>query len=87
MEWFETACIFILVKEDAFHDADLMDSESNFDFSSDLGVSIYFISIYLPYLSVFCLHLHLERVKTKIYEILPLTLIVSQWKNLVNLHF
>ena len=29
-----------------------------------------FLGIYLPYLSV---HLHLERVKTKIYEILPLT--------------
>ena len=35
MEWIETTCIFILVKEDAFHDADVMDNESNFDFSSD----------------------------------------------------
>ena len=43
MEWFETACIFILVEEDAFHDADLMDNESNFNFSSDLSVSIYSI--------------------------------------------
>ena len=43
MEWFKTACIFILVEEDAFHDADLMDSESNFNFSSDLGISIYSI--------------------------------------------
>ena len=43
MEWIETACIFILVEEDAFHNADLMDNESNFDFSSDLGVSIHFI--------------------------------------------
>ena len=41
MEWFETACIFILVEEDAFHDADLMDNVNNFDFSRDLGVSIY----------------------------------------------
>ena len=43
MEWIETACIFILVKENAFHDADLMDNKSNFDFSSNLGVSIYSI--------------------------------------------
>ena len=41
MEWFETACIFILVEEDTFHKASLMDNESNFDFSSDLGISIY----------------------------------------------
>ena len=50
MEWFETPCIFILVEEDAFHDADLMDSESNFNFSSDLGVSIYFIHYLLTIL-------------------------------------
>ena len=47
MEWFETDYIFILVKEDAFHDADLMDNESNFDFSSDLGISIYSIQYLL----------------------------------------
>ena len=41
MEWFETVCIFILVEEDAFHNADLMDNESNFNFSSDLGISSY----------------------------------------------
>ena len=69
MKWFETTCIFILVEEGAFYDADLMDNESNFDFSGNLGV---LISIYLPYLSVFCLHLHLDRLKVKIYEILPL---------------
>ena len=50
MEWFETACIFILVEEDAFHDADLMDNESNFDFSSDLGISIYSIQYLLTIL-------------------------------------
>ena len=50
MEWFETDYIFILVKEDAFHNADLMDSESNFDFSSDLGVSIYSIQYLLTIL-------------------------------------
>ena len=50
MEWFETACIFILVEEDAFHEADLMDSESNFNFSSDLGVSIYSIHYLLTIL-------------------------------------
>ena len=50
MEWFETACIFILVKEDAFHDADLVDSESNFNFSSDLGISIYSIHYLLTIL-------------------------------------
>ena len=50
MEWFETACIFILVEEDAFHDADLMDSESNFNFSSDLGVSFYSIHYLLTIL-------------------------------------
>ena len=50
MEWFETPCIFILVEEDAFHDADLMDSESNFNFSSDLGVSIYSIHYLLTIL-------------------------------------
>ena len=50
MKWFETACIFILVKEDAFHNADLMDNESNFDFSSDLGVSIYSIQYLLTIL-------------------------------------
>ena len=50
MEWFETDYIFILVKEDAFHDADLMDNESNFDFSSDLGVSIYSIQYLLTIL-------------------------------------
>ena len=50
MELFETACIFILVEEDAFHDADLMDNESNFDFSSDLGVSIYSIQYLLTIL-------------------------------------
>ena len=50
MEWFETACIFILVEEDAFHDADLMDNESNFDFSSDSGVSIYSIQYLLTML-------------------------------------
>ena len=47
MEWFETACIFILVEEDAFQDADLMDNESNFDFSSYLGVSVYSIQYLL----------------------------------------
>ena len=47
MEWFETACIFILVEEDAFHDADLMDNESNFNFSSDLSISIYCIQYLL----------------------------------------
>ena len=73
MGWFETDSIFILVKEDGFHNADLLDNESNFDFSSDLGISIYSIQyIYLPTLSIFCLHLHLERLKMKIYEILPL---------------
>ena len=41
MEWFQTTCIFILVEEDAFHDADLMNNESNFNFSRDLGVLIY----------------------------------------------
>ena len=50
MEWFETDFIFILVKEDAFHDADLMDNESNFDFSSDLGISIYSIQYLLTIL-------------------------------------
>ena len=50
MEWFETACIFILVEEDAFHNADLMDNESNFDFSSDLGISIYSIQYLLTIL-------------------------------------
>ena len=50
MEWFETASIFILVEEDAFHDANLMDSESNFNFSSDLGVSIYSIHYLLTIL-------------------------------------
>ena len=45
MEWFETTCIFILVEEDAFHNANLMGNESNFDFSSDLGVSIISFSI------------------------------------------
>ena len=50
MKWFETACIFILVEGDAFHDADLMDNESNFDFSSDLGVSIYSIQYLLTIL-------------------------------------
>ena len=50
MEWFETDCIFILVKEDAFHDADLMDNESNFDFSSNLGISIYSIQYLLTIL-------------------------------------
>ena len=69
MEWFESACIFILVKEDAFYNADLMENESNFNFPSNLGV---LISIYLPYLFIFCLRLHLERLKVKIYEILPL---------------
>ena len=47
MEWFETVCIFIVVEEDAFHDADLMDNESNFDFSCDSGVSIYSIQYLL----------------------------------------
>ena len=50
MEWFDTACIFILVEKDAFHDADLMDNESNFNFSSDLGVSIYSIQYLLTIL-------------------------------------
>ena len=50
MEWFETTCIFILVKEDAFHNADLIDIESNFDFSSDLGISIYSIQYLLTIL-------------------------------------
>ena len=50
MEWFETACIFILVEEDAFHNADLMGSESNFNFSSNLGVSIYSIQYLLTIL-------------------------------------
>ena len=50
MEWFETTCIFIVVKEDAFHDADLMDNESNFDFSSDLGISMYSIQYLLTIL-------------------------------------
>ena len=50
MEWFETPCIFIIVKEDAFHDADLMDNESNFDISSDLGISIYSIQYLLTIL-------------------------------------
>ena len=72
MELFETTCIFILVKEDAFHDADLMDNESNFKFSSDLGVSIYSIQYLLTILSIFCLYLHFERLKMKIYEILSL---------------
>ena len=47
MEWFETDYIFIPVEEDAFYDADLMDNERNFDFSSDLGVSIYSIQYFL----------------------------------------
>ena len=47
MEWIETACIFILVEKDAFYNADLMDNESNFDFSSDLGVSIHSIQYFL----------------------------------------
>ena len=47
MEWFETACILIPVEKDAFHDADLMESESNFNFSSDLGISIYSIQYLL----------------------------------------
>ena len=47
MEWFETTWIFILVKEDTFHDADLMDNESNFDFSS---ISIYSIQYLLTIL-------------------------------------
>ena len=47
MEWFETACIFILDEKDAFHNADLMDSESNFNFSSNLGISIYSIQYLL----------------------------------------
>ena len=50
MKWFETACIFILVKEDAFHDANLMGNESNSNFSSDLGVSIYSIQYLLTIL-------------------------------------
>ena len=50
MEWFETDCIFILVKEDSFHNADLMDNESNFDFSSNLGISIYSIQYLLTIL-------------------------------------
>ena len=50
MEWFETACIFILVKEDAFHDGNLMDNESNFKFSIDLGISIYSIQCLLTVL-------------------------------------
>ena len=36
MEWIETACIFILVEEDAFKDTHLMHNESNFAFSSDV---------------------------------------------------
>ena len=47
MEWFETACIFILVEKGAFHNADLVGSESNFNFSSDLGISIYSIQYLL----------------------------------------
>ena len=39
MEWIETACIFILVKEDAFCDADFMDNKNNFTFSGDLEVT------------------------------------------------
>ena len=50
MEQFEIACNFILVEEDAFHDADLMDNESNFDFYSDLGISIYCIQYLLTIL-------------------------------------
>ena len=50
MKWIKSACIFILVKEDAFHDANLMDNESNFDFSSNLGVSIYTIQYLLTIL-------------------------------------
>ena len=36
MEWIETACIFILVEEDAFRDPHLMHNESDFAFSSDV---------------------------------------------------
>ena len=36
MEWIETACIFILVEEDAFQDPHLMHNESDFAFSSDV---------------------------------------------------
>ena len=50
MEWFETACIFTLVEENAFHHADLMDNESNFEFFSDLGISIYSIQYLLTIL-------------------------------------
>ena len=39
MEWIETACIFILVEEDAFRDPHLMHNESNFVFSSDLEMT------------------------------------------------
>ena len=42
--------MFILVEEDAFHNADLMDNESNFNFSSDLGISIYSIQYLLTIL-------------------------------------
>ena len=50
IEWIEIAYIFILVEEDAFQDTNLMDDESNFDFSSDLGVSIYSIQYLLTIL-------------------------------------
>ena len=84
MEWFETACIFILVEEDAFHDADLMDRESNFNFSSDLCISIYSIH-YL--LTILIRILFTSSSRESKNEIIPLTLIVSQWRNLVNLNF
>ena len=83
MEWSETACVFILVEEDAFHDADLMDSESNFNFSSDLGASIYSIH-YLLIILIRILFTSSSRESknkdTLVYEIISLTLIVSQWE-------
>ena len=72
MEWIETACIFILVEEDAFHDADLKDNESNFDFSSDLEVSIHSIQYLLTILVRILLTSSSQETKNEDYSIAKL---------------